>query len=658
MRGALRGQHITVVSKKGRQSEISLASLTEIGLIAGLKNLQTAENSPSILEMVVDGVARTFSNRPKQFNFPVLDYRFRMTSPTRPNDVSKNLEIATFKELPFETRTCEILQNKQLGVSDETSDILHITFLQLANHLEDVRAVIDIAITSQSWCLGERNGKLEFHAPQLPTSLDESIQFVGVRTLRHCGLNPDSLTYEPRIGVMLADRLGLLRIKPRTLQECADELGLTRERVRQISVGVKWSPSQRRWPLPQDLVDLCTASDESKRSQSRLLLAPQVSHEQDSAIGKLGMSDIANILVSLGAKRRDVDPVGTRVRELSAMNISRAELQRRVYKFTERLGFITRTELKKHIFGEFQEFFVRASRTDGDIQAASKTDSDDALSDLVAEVCAPYIFSHGYLYVNGKRGTYFSKWVESLLGCLGPLPFEEVYLATQRFCVVEIPRMVFPPRIVIKEFLQQCPEINLGEDDQVSLNSGELNELKGRQKWMYDQISSCTGKVIHRAKLFELARQSDVPFGTIMVYSAYSLYFKPVGYSCVTITGNVPSDAAIELARDIGAAITMSTETREWRVEDSCVIVEVSVGTDISHSGVWSPRVNLRSLIGGRKYKVLVDGSQHGHAFWSGNVLAGFVTGLQALGARIGDPVRMSFNTNTDVLELSLLLAE
>jgi hypothetical protein len=657
MRGALRGQYVTVVSTKRRQAKISLAPLTKFGWITGLKNIHTVKGSPSILDLVVDGVAKTFSGRPKQFNFSFLENQSHMSRPSRSRDPAKELEIATFRELPLETRTWGILTSRQLGISDEPRDILDITFLQLANQLGDLRAAIDIAVTSQSWYLGEHNGKPAFHAPQLPTSIDEAIQLVGERTLRHCGVNPDSLTYEPRIGVMIADRRGLLRLKPRTLHEYAEELGLTSERVRQISVRVKWTPSQRRWPQPQVLVNLCSSSSQYQHSQSSLSLVTEVSDEQDSTIGRLGTSDLANILVSLGARRRDVDPIGTRARQLSAMKISRAELQRRTYGFTERLGFITRTELTIHLLDEFRDFFIRPTGIDGDPQTVSESDSDDALSDLITEVCAPYKFSYGYLYVNGQRGTYFSKWVKSLLGCLGPLPFEEVYLATQRFCVVTIPRIVLPPRVVIREFLQQCPEFEL-EDDEVSLYGGNPYELQGREKWMYDQILSCTGRVIHRAKLFEMARKSSVPFGTISVYSAYSLYFKPVGRSCITITGHIPSDAAIELARDIGAAISVRTETRRWRVEGSCVIVEVSVGTDISHSGVWSPKANIRKLIFGTRYRVLVDGSQHGHANWSGILLAGLMTGLQVLGANIGDLVEMSFDTSAEVLELELLSGE
>ena len=277
---------------------------------------------------------------------------------------------------------------------------------------------------------------------------------------------------------------------------------------------------------------------------------------------------------------------------------------------------------------------------------------DNILSDLIGKVCAPYLLPHGYLYVNGPRGAYFSMWLSSLLVCLGPLPFEEIYLATQRFCVVQIPRIVFPPRAVIREFLRQSLEFDL-EDDEVSLNGGKLTELVGRQKWMYDQISSCTGKVIHRAKLYELARQAGVPFGTIIVYCSYSLYFKPLGNNCVTITGNTPSDAAIDLARDVGAAI-VGSEIRGWRVEGTRVIVDLSLGTDISHSGVWSPRVSIRNLIHGRRYKVFVGDSQHGHASWSGNMMAGLVTGFQVLGARLGDLAQMSFDTSTEILELSL----
>jgi len=658
MRGALKYQHITVVSPKGRSSQIPLTSMTEIGWLAGLRNVKATEGTPSILDLVVDEVARTISKRPKQFNFPVLERRSLTPKSSQLTGKAENSEVVTFRELPLEIRTCEILASKQLATSDELSDILDVSFLQLANQLEDLRAAIDIAVTSKSWYLGEHNGKTAFHVPQFPTSLDEAIRLVGVRTLRHCGIDPASVTYEPKIGVVLADRLGLLHLKPRTLQECADELGLTRERVRQICAKVKWIPSQRRWPQPQDLKDLCKAGTANQRTQGQLSIASQDRSEQDSILGKLATSDVANILVSLGAQRREIDPIETRARHLSALGITRAELQRRAYKFTERLGFITRTELIKHFAESLHEFRATSTRFDEATQTSAEADFDDVISDLIAEVCAPYSFSHGYSYINGQRGTYFSKWVESLLGCLGPLPVEEVYLATQRFCAVQIPRIAFPPRVVISEFLKQCPEFDLLDAEQVSLTGGRVDELQGRQKWMYDQISSCAGKVIHRAKLLELARKSGVPFGTIAVYFAYSLYFKPVGHNCVTITGNTPSDAAIELARDIGAAITVGTKTRQWRVEGPCVIVEVSVGTDISHSGVWSPTVNIRNLIAGKRYRALVDGSQYGHANWSGNLLAGLVTSLQVLGASIGDPLQMSFNTQTDVLELSLLSGE
>jgi hypothetical protein len=654
MRSVLHGQHITVVSAKGRKSDIALAPLTGIDWIIGLRNVQSAEGSPTVLETVIDGVAQTFSKRPKQFSFPVLKSRFPYSGASGSHEIPDSAAVTVFGELPLETRTWGILSKKKLETS---ADLLDLNFFQLASELDDLRAAIDIAVTSQSWYRGELQGRPTFRTPQCPASLDESIDLVGVRTLRHCGLDPKSVTYEPRVGVVIADRLGLLRLKPRTLHECAVDLGVTRERVRQIAGKVKWTPSQRRWPQPRALLDMCTRRSINQPSDGLFTASSEVGSDLNSVIGKLTTSDVANILVSLGAQRREIDPIGTRARNVGDLPITRAELQRRAYKFTERLGFITGTELREHFTHEFSDFLKRSTSVRRENSVGEELQIDDALSDLITEVCAPFNLSYGYLYVNGQRGTYFSKWAASLLSCLGPLPFEELYLATQRFCTVQIPRIVFPPRLVIREFLQQNSEFSL-DDDEVSLISGEVSKLQGRQKWMYDVISSCAGRVIHRAKLFELARQSGVPFGTVAVYSAYSLYFKPVGNSCVTITGNTPSDAAIVLARDIGAAIAVGTETRRWRVDGTCVIVEISVGTDISHSGVWSPKVNIRNLIAGRKYKVFVDGSQHGHANWSGNLLAGFVTGLQVLGANIGDPVQMSFDTSGEVLELSLLPAE
>jgi hypothetical protein len=202
---------------------------------------------------------------------------------------------------------------------------------------------------------------------------------------------------------------------------------------------------------------------------------------------------------------------------------------------------------------------------------------------------------------------------------------------------------VFPPRAVIRAFLD-THELFWVTDGIVGLQNPVQHEIDGVEKWLRNQIVSCTGSAIHKTELWDRARAAGVKGGTLNVYTSYHLLFKPCGSGCITMTGIQPSPVAIELAQIRAKAIRVPTRRGELSVLNGLVTAQYEIGNDLLDTGVMRPTKEIRTMIQGQDFKIMGKDQQHGTARWSNHLLSGFSTVLQVLGVEPGDEVLFSFN--------------
>ncbi len=573
--------------------------------------LISTDPAESLLEKVIRAVELAYLDNPDALDIPFLE------CPLDRFDYALGL--------PFETRTWDFLWN--CGVKSDLDVMVMVTgtFRELRDRLGDMRATLDVAVTSALWIVESGSGQYGFARVQQPQSVAEAGELVRKRAFRSCGFSPASHLYTKKFANVMGMRWGVGITRKWTLEECGRATDLTRERIRQIEKSIMWLPAQRMWGRPEVL--------ESMYVQ---LLHHEVQEVTVLSTGdSMARQEAVSVLTSYGYPEADFEGPWTLADELELNGIRWADVNRVAYKESERLGLLTLSELRHHIADAFPLLM------------------GEMFEDVIAELVQLADLPHGYVYVEQNGTSYLKSWLTKLLSVLGPQRTDEVYRAAERFCKVRIPRLVFPPRSVIENYLDRAVEFWTA-DGLVGLEKPAGQELEGVERWVREQIEQCTGHVIHRTELWERARAAGVRLGTLNVYANYSLMFKPCGHGCVTLTGLLPAEIALELAVMRASAIRVATERLGVRVIDGVVVVEVNVGNDLLDSGVLGSSREMREMLKGRRFRVFALENQHGNSSWSGNVLTGFVQSLQALQAQPGDRVLFSFSLDENEVVLQL----
>jgi len=599
--------------KRGKQFSLPVGSFAIPNWRAEIGSLSAIDESLSLLDLIVDAVEESYQATPDQFDIPFTDY-----------------PIESFygaSSIPFEIRTWDVL--KSIGI-DTDLDVFIIctgTFYELRSRLGDMRASLDVAVTSSCWLVSQSKYSYGFHMPKQPITLKEAGELARVRSFRNCGLSPSVKTYRSDFANAIGLRWSVGVGDKYTLEEVGNLAGLTRERVRQIALSRPWESPVRQWGSPKILEELA----------KQLADVPSAEVHVVSTGESIDKKDAIALLVSYGyskeifAEPRQLDD------DLNSLGIKFSDLIRTAYEGSERLGFLTETELHHHIAEQYPVLV-------GDL-------FDEVITKIVVYENLP----HGYVYVEQKNSTsYFKTWMTKLIRVVGALPLTEAYKAAERFCAVRIPRLVFPHKSVIEAFFQADPEF-IVQDGTVTLRELKPIELIGVEKWLQEQILNTSSSVISRTELYESARADGVRLGTLNVYASYSLYFKPCGQGCLTLTGVSPSESEIEIARIRGRAIRIKTVRGDVEVVGGEVFVSISVGNDLLDNGVFSSTKEIRDLLSGKNYRLVFENNTYGNCGWSGNAIFGFVGVLQAMSVQPGDEVKIAFDLQLGEAVLSFI---
>lgn len=568
----------------------------------------------SVLDAGVAELDRLFEKNPDAFDVPVL---------TKPID-----QVGAIMQLPFEVGTWELLASGGIAQPGEVLALVTATFREIRERLGNMRAALDFSVTADSWLTQSAGRSWSFQLPETAEDLEVLAKLARIRAFRCCGLNPALSSYSARMADVLPRNWSIAQARRWTLDQCAEELGLTRERVRQILTLRLMAPAQRRWPRSQALLGL--ADDYGSRREERG--DPSMNSTQP-----LLRSDAAALLFAYGFSQEFLRSAESLSSELKTLGYRLHDVRRSAYVASERIGFVGEELLKERLCEEFP--LMKASLF------------DDVMSQLILIRDLP----HGYAYVEGADQSWFVNDITRLIGAYGPLPFEEIYAAASRFYKLRVVGLVFPPRAVIREFFERDKRFWL-ENEIVGLVDPTTHHLAEIQLWVADRIRESVGGVIHRSALWDLARRDGISPGTLTVYFGYSMYFKPIGRGCLTLTGSFPTEETVSIAVAKGLAIRVRQRILSWKVEQAVVYVDLELGSETVDNGLFNPPAELRRLLQPSVFRVMINGVQRGNAAWSGNVLYGLSSGLSAYGCAPGDHVRLVFDVSSKELYLRELM--
>jgi hypothetical protein len=616
---ALRGVQLSGVAFVGtakkpasskNEKKLMLADFAEETWVQAVKGFSWDAQQSTMVDLVVRELDETFFNKPHEFEVPVL---------------AKRLDRAGgITSLPFELRTWSILENHNLRSSHELLVLLQGTFREIREQLEDCRATLDFIVTTNSWLEQSSSGTWSFHEPRTDIDLLEAARWARLRVFRCCGLDPTLSSYTSDMADVLPRNWSVTTPKKWTLEMCGKALGLTRERVRQVVNLRQFHAAERRWPRPISIVKL--AGEYQLRRQ-------EAGDPELVSFPRILRSESKSLLLAYGYSPEELRSIDSVSSDLKAAEYRPFEIRRAAYRATERVGFATATDVTERLLSEFPRL------------------SETALNDILATVLKIRDLPLGYIYVDGSEGSYFGNDISRLLGLRGRLPFEELYLAAVRFYRVRVPGFILPPRSVIREFFNR-DERFWYEDEYVDLSEPKPHRLSGVQLWVEERIRESAGCVVHRSVLWDAARRDGISRGTLNVYFSYSMYHKPTGRGCLTLTGLFPSEDFVDIAVAKASLIRVPARLLKWAVDDGRVIVDLELGTETVDNGIFTPPAALRRLLHPTTFRVTLNGVQKGNLSWSGIMLYGLSSGLSARGSAPGDHLRMCFDSAAGEVEL------
>jgi hypothetical protein len=151
-------------------------------------------------------------------------------------------------KVPLQIKTRDALLAVGLFSDDGINELLSGTYLELIQRLKDLAVVLDFAITTTAWLKrSPLDENIVFQVPETSETMTEAFRTMRMRVVRNIGYSPEANWYTSNFADVLGKRFGFDWQGKWTLDECGEDLGLTRERLRQIERKAQLSFSSRQW---------------------------------------------------------------------------------------------------------------------------------------------------------------------------------------------------------------------------------------------------------------------------------------------------------------------------------------------------------------------------------------------------------------------------
>jgi hypothetical protein len=519
--------------------------------------------------------------------------------------------VEGLESIPFLVDTVICLRDVGLFDDPGIRQILSSTFFKAFEILGDLRVVLDLFMTGQSWLVPGRGGQFMVSPFANASNLIDEEDLMALRYARTLGLSPMSKYYSIEQAVVYGRRFGVSLRGEATLAQCAKKLGLSRERVRQIFDRLPTRFSRRQWPM----------SDWASQIQASLLAGYQPDAKRPTVGSRLSNSPkrehAENYLSMYGlastSYRQNNDLEG----RLSQHQLTLSKIRLECFRASESLGFVHESTALDHLC----EVFAPVER------------------ELLAEALRAtqrFELPDGYKYFESSaQSSYFFGAAARVLGLVGPISTDELYQAAERHARYRLPQSVFPSRNVVRALLLQDSRFVVDDDSVDIVVAPELN-LDGLVGWMFRTIGEVPGRVMYRAELLQKARCAGHNVSSIQVFMIRHEFFKMCGQNCVTIVGVFPTEREISEAHLRGSLRRVSTELT-WSSRGENFVLDLVAGTDLCDAGLLTLDRSLVGMFSGRRLRIMVSRSQHGFVGWSKGTTTGWATAMREAGVVPGD---------------------
>ena len=584
--------------------------------VSKVRKLESVNSKLLVGDLVISAFGRAISQDSNDLDIPIIGVNL--------------LGLSGGSRVPFLLKTRDSLIDVGLLTDIGIAELLSSTYFELLERLKDLSVVLDFVITATAWLKAEGDTKRpSFQTPELSETLSGAFRMMRLRSVRNIGYSPKTSWYQSNFADVLGKRFGFDWQGKWTLDECGEDLGLTRERLRQIEKETLLTLLPRQWGSAPALKNAC----------SELLTNTQKEFYFTDSDGRVLLVDrnaIENLLIKSGVDQTEFQNLIIPEYAEAEFGQSISEMQREAYKFSGKIGFVIEENLQTHFNAIYENF-------------------DDARFSQVKPLIADKVdLPHGYLYVEPRSKTFFLSWTQNIFSLLGDLYFDEYFEASQRYCSYRLPGVVHPSRSVIRAWLESDERFIINEQGIVSIIEPVEVKLGLTQEWLLDEITSATGCVVHRAELMDRARGAGINAVSIGVYCSFERYFKPLDTYCVTLTGMYPAKEFIDLAYMRADNLRIETVIECFEFLENLVTVEVTAGSNMCNQGFWSLNKSLETAVGARNFELVVDGATVGRSTYFGSTATGWTSALAALGAVPGDRVKIEFNTKLLVASLEL----
>lgn len=379
------------------------------------------------------------------------------------------------------------------------------------------------------------------------------------------------------LGSIFSDRGGWGRPK-KTLDDIGNELGITRERVRQIESGVSQVLAVRpRFAMPNFLNQIF----ESAVSSGPLVAFETIKHDYfpldywtlETFLDFLSKHFSENIVA---AWKEALIPGEEDLSQLSdIIRILRDE--------RSEIGFIRLSKAKVHLSSQVP---------------------DSLLEIALAKAYPNPVIQGDYALVSRKGEAGFIRNISQQLFYCSPLSMDQLYTGLKMEATYRNAKHSLPDSATCLNLIRQLPDYFVSEDGFVE--GPTVPPGKGTQiEWIAKQIESSPGQVISKNELFQNAMNLGMKVSTVTMLLSYSPMFRGLGGGLVTFVGRSPSDYDMRHATAVAKAIKVPTSVEVLMASSASFTLKIKLGTSFLSSGSLAINGEVSNLAGHTNYNLV-----------------------------------------------------
>ena len=388
--------------------------------------------------------------------------------------------------------------------------------------------------------------------------------------------------------------------KPRkTLDDIGAELGLTRERVRQIESGLLQVLYARpRLTMPHFLNQIFESAD---------IAGPMVAFE--SIKKEYFPSEYWNLETFLDFLSKHFSEDITAAWK-EALIPTEDDL-------TKLSGVIQILRNERSEIG-----FIRLSNAKAQLSA----EVPDSVVELALTRAYPNPIIQGdYALVSRKGESGFVRNISQQLFYSSPLSMEQLYTGLKMEATYRNARHSLPDPATCLKLIRKLPGFLVSADGFVTgptTPPGEGTQIE----WIARQIEDSPGQVISKNELFQSAMNRGMKVSTITMLLSYSPMFRGLGAGLVTFVGRSPSHSEMRHATSVSKAIKVPTSVEVILASSASFTLKIKLGTNFLSSGSLAINTQVSNLVGQVSYDLVCCDSfeTKGKVRANGN----FITGI------------------------------